>query len=56
MFDVLLVGSEGFRPLGVFGVAEELHRLSGKRVDVYELSELSSGSFRDTVLKEVVAL
>ena len=54
--DVLLVGNPGFRSLNIFGVAEELHRASGKRVDVYEISELSEGSFRDTVLAEAVAI
>ena len=54
--DVLLVGNDGFKPLGIFGLAEELHRISGKQVDVYELSELDSGSFRDTVLREAIVL
>ena len=54
--DVLLVGNQGFRALGIFGVAEELHRLSGKRVDVYEVSELDPGPFRDSVLREAVTL
>ena len=54
--DVLLVGNDGFKALGIFGLAEELHRISGKQVDVYELSELDSGSFRDTVLREAIAL
>lgn len=54
--DILLRRGEAFRPLGVFGVAEELHRASGKRVDVYELAELNPGPFRDTVLEECVAL
>lgn len=54
--DVLLVGDEGFGALGVFGVAEELHRVSGKRVDVYEISELEEGPFRDTVMAEAVPL
>lgn len=54
--DVLLVGNNGFRALGIFGLAEDLHRASGKQVDVYELSELESGPFRDAVLKEAAAL
>lgn len=54
--DLLVVGNPGFRPLNIFGVAEELHRASGKRVDVFELSELDAGPFRDTVLAEAVAL
>ena len=54
--DLLLVGSRGFRPLNVFGVAENLHRVSGKAVDVYELSELDDGPFKNAVLAEAVAL
>lgn len=54
--DILLEGNPGFRPLGIFGVAEDLHRLSGKQVDVFELSELDAGPFRDTVLREAVPL
>lgn len=54
--DVLLHGKPGFRALDVFGVAEEIHRLTGKRVDVYEASELDPGEFRDTVMREAVAL
>ena len=46
----------GFRPLNVFGVAEDLHRLSGKKVDVFELSELDAGPFRDAVLRDAVLL
>ena len=54
--DVLLIGAEGFRPLNIFGVAEDLHRASGKRVDVYEISELDEGPFREKVLEEAVVL
>ena len=54
--DILLKGREGFRPLDVFGVAESLHRVSGKQVDVFEVSELDNGPFRDRVLGELVAL
>lgn len=54
--DLLLEGNPGFRPLNVFGVAEDLFRLSGKRVDVFEISELDEGEFRDTVLKEAIRL
>ena len=49
--DVLLYGVDSFRPLNVFGVAEELHEASGKRVDVYEISELDDGPFRDAVIR-----
>lgn len=54
--DLLLEGNPGFRPLNVFGVAEDFHRLSGKKVDVFEISELDQGEFRDAVLREAVEL
>lgn len=54
--DLLLEGNTGFRPLNVFGVAEDLFRLSGKRVDVFEISELDEGEFRDRVLREAIRL
>lgn len=54
--DLLLEGNPGFRPLNVFGVAEDLFRLSGKRVDVFEILELDEGEFRDRVLREAIRL
>lgn len=54
--DLLLEGNPGFRPLNVFGVAEDLFRLSGKRVDVFEISELDEDEFRDRVLREAIRL
>lgn len=54
--DLLLVGEEGFRPLNIFGITEDLHRLSGKQVDVYEISELDEGPFRDAVMREAMLL
>lgn len=54
--DVLLVMREGTELFDVFGVAEGLHRATGKAVDVYEVSELRPGEFRDTVLAEAIPL
>lgn len=54
--DLLLFAGDEFKPLNIFGVAEDLHRASGKRVDVYEMSELDESPFRENVLKEAVAL
>ena len=56
VYSCLLYTSPGFRPLNVFGVAEDLPRLSGKKVDVFELSELDAGPFRDAVLRDAVLL
>lgn len=54
--DVLLMRGEGFRPINVFALAEDLSESSGKDVDVYELGELEDGPFRDAVLREAVRL
>lgn len=54
--DVLLYGKAGFSPLGVFGLAEDLRKKTGKSVDVYEISELDEGPFRNAVLSEAVAV
>lgn len=54
--DILLEGNPGFRSLNVYGVAEELHRVSGKPVDVFEISELDDGPFRDAALRDAVDL
>ncbi len=53
--DVLLDGDDGFRLLSVYALSEDLRASSGKDVDVYELSELGPGEFRDAVLREAVA-
>ena len=53
------------RHLAVCGLAEDIHRATGKTPDhratgktpdVYDISELREGTFRDTVLREAVAL
>lgn len=54
--DLLIDGGEFFRRLNVYALAEELRERANKNVDAFELSELSSGSFRDTVLGEAIAL
>ena len=44
------------RHLAVCDLAEDIHRATGKKPDVYDISELKEGTFRDTVLREAVAL
>lgn len=38
--DLLVVGGSRFDPTDVFSIADELHRLTGKRMDVYDLCEI----------------
>lgn len=54
--DIIVRAGKDGRNLDVFGVAEGLHRASGKAVDVFEIDELKDGPFRDRVIAEMVSL
>ena len=55
--DLVVIGGPGFDPTDVFCMADDLHRATGKRVDVYELCELNTGTeFYNTVLTEGVRI
>lgn len=55
--DLIIVGGESFEPTDVFALADDLHRSTGKEVDVYELSEINTGTdFYDTILSEGVQI
>ena len=55
--DLLILGGADFDPTDVFSIAEELHRATGKSVDVYELRELNEGTaFYDAVFAEGVKI
>jgi len=42
--DLLVIGGDSFDPTDVFCIADELHRATGKQVDVYELREVNTGT------------
>lgn len=42
--DLLVIGGADFDPTDVFCIADDLHRATGKEVDVYELREINKGS------------
>ena len=42
--DLVVIGGARFDPTDVFCIADELHRITGKEVDVYELREINEGS------------
>ncbi|WP_165056451.1 MULTISPECIES: nucleotidyltransferase family protein [unclassified Adlercreutzia] len=42
--DLLVRGGEQFVPTNIFAIADDLYNVSGKRVDVYEESEIREGS------------
>lgn len=55
--DLVVVGGENFELTDVFSIAEELHRATGKAVDVYELCEINQDSeFYQTILREGVQI
>lgn len=55
--DLVIIGGEDFLPADVFSIAEDLHVISGKAVDVYELRELNKGTpFYNRVLREGVTI
>lgn len=55
--DLVIIGGEHFDPTDVFCIAEELHRLLEKKVDVFELQEINAGSaFYNAILEEGVQI
>ena len=55
--DLVVVGGEAFDPTDVFCIADELHAVTGKPVDVYELREINAGTeFYNTILDEGVRI
>ncbi len=55
--DLVVIGGSRFDPTDVFCIAEDLHRLTGKQVDVYELCEINEGTdFYHTILSEGVRI
>ena len=55
--DVVIFGGPEFDPTDVFSLAEDLHRLTMKNVDVYEIREIDQQSdFYRTILREGVRI
>ncbi len=55
--DVVIFGGPDFDPTDVFSLAEDLHRLTMKAVDVYEIREIDQKSdFYQTILREGVRI
>ena len=55
--DLVVIGGANFDPTSVFSMAEDLHRTTGKSVDVYELCEINQDSeFYRTILREGVPI
>ena len=55
--DLVVIGGTRFDPTNVFCIADDLHSLTGKQVDVYELREINEGTdFYDTIFSEGVRI
>ncbi len=55
--DLVITGGTEFDPTDVFCIADELYRMLGKNVDVYELREIDTGSdFYHTIHREGVQI
>ena len=54
--DVLVDGGPSVKPLSVYALGEELRDVTGKDVDVFEMSELEGGPFKSRALGEAIAL
>ena len=55
--DLIVRGSAAFDPTDVFSIADELHRITQKNVDVYEMREINPGSpFHRAIIKEGIRI
>ena len=55
--DLVVIGGPKFDPTDVFCIADELYRLTGKDVDVYEVNEIYvSSAFYRTIFSEGVQI
>lgn len=52
----ILVDRGKARALAVCGLANHVYRATGKMTDVFDICELDEGPFRDSVLRDAVAL
>lgn len=52
----VLVDKGDARALAVFGLANHIYEVTGKRADVFDVSELKEGPFKDEVMSQLVML
>ena len=52
----ILVDKGNARALAVCGLANHVYLATGKMTDVFDMSELDQGPFRESVLRDAVAL
>ena len=55
--DLMIIGGTAFDPTDIFAIAEDLHQLSGKNVDVYEINEIDKTSpLYESIVKDGILL
>lgn len=55
--DLIVIGGDTFDPTDIFAIAEDLHEISGKNVDVYEIDEINKDSpLYHSIMKEGIYL
>lgn len=55
--DLIVIGGDTFDPTDIFAIAEDLHEVSGKNVDVYEIDEINKDSpLYHSIMKEGICL
>lgn len=55
--DVIVVGGENFKAKNIFAFGEDLHQLTNKNVDAFEIREINMNTeFYDSVLREGVRI
>lgn len=54
--DLLVDRGDDTKPLSVYALGEDVREATGKRVDIFDLSELNEGPFKQAVLAEAVVL
>lgn len=52
----VLVDRGDARAIAVCGLANHIYQATGKRADVFDINELEASPFRDSVLRDAVAL
>lgn len=54
--DLIVERGENSRRLSVYALGKDIRELTGKRVDIFNLTELDDGPFKHAVSSEAIAL
>lgn len=54
--DLIVERGDSSRRLSVYALGEDVRAATGKRVDIFDISELNEGPFKQTVTSEAIAL